>query len=207
MNDALEYINSHGSRGAAIREEFFRLNAESIRAAALETAARISQGGKLLICGNGGSAADAQHIAGEFVNRFLLDRPGLPAIALTTDTSILTAIGNDLGYDQVFSRQVEALGNEGDVLLAISTSGNSPNVLAALEAARKKGLFTIGLSGPGGGRMVCDLLIAVPGGDTPLIQEIQLAAEHVFCAVTDHYLFENPGAIASFLRDAQGKDA
>ncbi|MCS6855220.1 MAG: SIS domain-containing protein, partial [Elioraea sp.] len=130
-------------------------------------------GGKLLLCGNGGSAADAQHWAGELVSRFAYDRPGLPAIALTTDTSILTAIGNDFGYERVFARQVEALGRPGDVFFALSTSGRSPNVLAALAAARARGLRTVGFTGAGGGEMasLCDVLLRVPHEATPRIQE------------------------------------
>ena len=145
-DSALKIIARHAAEGARLREEFFRQRGDTLREAALEAAAAIASGGKILFCGNGGSAADAQHLAAEFVNRFLMDRPALPAIALTTDSSALTAIGNDMGYHEVFARQVEALGRPGDMLVAISTSGNSPNVLRALETAGRGGLFTVGLS-------------------------------------------------------------
>jgi D-sedoheptulose 7-phosphate isomerase len=156
--------------------------------------AALRAGRKLLFCGNGGSAADAQHWAGELVSRFHYDRPGLPAIALTTDSSILTAIGNDYGYDRVFARQVEALGVAGDVLVAISTSGNSPNVVAAIEAARGQGLATIGFTGQGGGRMaaLCDVCIRIPSTSTPRIQEGHEVLGHALCALIEATLFPRP---------------
>jgi D-sedoheptulose 7-phosphate isomerase len=151
-------------------------------------------GGKLLLAGNGGSAADAQHIAGEFVSRFAYDRPGLAAVALTTDTSILTAIGNDYGYELLFARQVRALGRAGDILLAYSTSGRSPNVLRALEAARELGLVTVGFTGNRGGPMreLCDHLLEVPSADTPKIQEGHLVLGHVFCGLVEREMFPRP---------------
>lgn len=160
------------------------------RAAEMVTAA-LRQGRKLLLCGNGGSAADAQHWAGELVSRFNYDRPGLPAIALTTDTSILTAIGNDYGFDRVFSRQVEALGQPGDVLFALSTSGRSRNILAALQAARERGLGTVGFTGAYGGDMpqFCDLLIRVPSDSTPRIQEGHEVLGHAICALVEAAIF------------------
>ncbi|MFM2147699.1 MAG: hypothetical protein RLZZ187_5 [Pseudomonadota bacterium] len=156
--------------------------------------AALRAGRKLLFCGNGGSAADAQHWAGELVSRFHYDRPGLPAIALTTDSSILTAIGNDYGYDRVFARQVEALGVAGDVLVAISTSGNSPNVVAAIEAARAQGLATIGFTGQGGGLMaaLCDVCIRIPSTSTPRIQEGHEVLGHALCALIEATLFPRP---------------
>ncbi|MGG5821405.1 D-sedoheptulose-7-phosphate isomerase [Falsiroseomonas sp. HW251] len=164
---------------------------ETAAAAARACVAALRAGRKLLICGNGGSAADAQHWAGELVSRFHYDRPGLPAIALTTDSSILTAIGNDYGYDRVFARQVEALGVAGDVLLAISTSGNSPNVIAALQAARERGLGTIGFTGAAGGRMaaLCDHCIRIPSDSTPRIQEGHEVLGHAICAMIEAELF------------------
>ena len=155
---------------------------------------RYEAGHKLLIAGNGGSAADAQHIAAEFVSRFNFDRPGLPALALTTDTSILTAVGNDYGYDQLFRRQIEANGVAGDVFLGISTSGNSPNILQALEAARLKGITTIGLTGQQGGSMreLCDHCLCVPSGDTPRIQEAHILIGHTICGMVELALFEDP---------------
>jgi len=153
-------------------------------------------GNKLLIAGNGGSAADAQHIAAEFVSRFNFDRPGLPAMALTTDTSILTAIGNDYGYEKLFRRQIEANGVSGDVFLGISTSGNSPNLLEALEAARVKGIMTIGLTGQTGGKMrdLCDHCLCVPSNDTPRIQEAHILIGHTLCAMVELAMFEDTGS-------------
>jgi D-sedoheptulose 7-phosphate isomerase len=150
------------------------------------------QGNKLLICGNGGSAADAQHVAGEFVNRFRYDHAALPAIALTTDTSILTCIGNDSSFENIFSRQVEALARPGDILVGISTSGGSPNVLKALDAARMLGVTTIGFTGQKGReRMgaVCDLCLAIPSNDTPRIQESHIFVWHVICGMVEQTLF------------------
>jgi D-sedoheptulose 7-phosphate isomerase len=151
-------------------------------------------GHKLMVAGNGGSAADAQHIAAEFVSRFNFDRPGLPALALTTDTSILTAVGNDYGYEQLFRRQVEANGVGGDVFLGISTSGNSPNILQALQAARLKGITTFGLTGKTGGKMrdLCDHCLCVPSEDTPRIQEAHILIGHTLCAMVELALFEDP---------------
>jgi len=164
-------------------------------AAAAETCiACMKNGGKLLLAGNGGSAADAQHIAGEFVSRFAFDRPGLPAIALTTDTSILTAIGNDYGYEKLFTRQVQAHGDKGDVFIAYSTSGKSPNILAALVEARSRGLICIGLTGNRGGPMrdLCDHLFEVPSSDTPKIQEGHLVLGHILCGLIENALFTPP---------------
>jgi D-sedoheptulose 7-phosphate isomerase len=144
-------------------------------------------GGKLLVCGNGGSAADAQHIAGEFISRLMYDRRPLPAIALTTDTSGLTATSNDYGYEYVFERQVLALSGRGDVLLGISTSGRSRNVLRALEAARDRGLVTLGFAGQHGGKMreLCDVVFEAPSDHTPVIQQIHITAAHILCALVE----------------------
>ena len=150
----------------------------------------LRDGGKLLIAGNGGSAADAQHVAAEFLSRFGFDRTPLPAIALTTDTSVLTAIGNDYGFERVFERQVRGLGHKGDVFVAISTSGQSPNVIAALRAAREIGMTTIGFCGSGGEmRPLCDLILVVPSEQTALIQQIHLTAFHAICAIVERELF------------------
>ena len=147
--------------------------------------------GKLIIAGNGGSAADAQHFAGELVSRFNFDRPPLSAIALTTDSSILTAIGNDYGYENVFARQIQAHGRTGDVFIAISTSGNSPNILKAIEAAKSIGLVVIGLTGRSGGKMkdMCDVCLCAPSDSTPRIQECHLFFEHTLCACIEESLF------------------
>ncbi|AEA34634.1 D-sedoheptulose 7-phosphate isomerase [Hippea maritima] len=149
------------------------------------------KGNKLLIAGNGGSAADAQHIAGELVSKFYFDRPALPAIALTTDTSIITAIGNDYGYEYLFSRQIEANGVKGDVFLGISTSGNSKNIIEGLKTAKEKGLITIGLTGESGGKMknLCDYCICVPSRETPRIQEAHILIGHILCSVIEEAIF------------------
>jgi len=146
---------------------------------------------KLLIAGNGGSAADAQHFAGELVSRFYFDRPALAAMALTTDTSILTAIGNDYGYEDIFSRQIQAHGQQGDVFIAISTSGNSPNIIKAIHEAKAKRMMVIGLTGQSGGAMkpLCDICFCVPSNSTPRIQEGHLLIEHGLCACIEDELF------------------
>ncbi len=151
----------------------------------------LKRGNKLLFAGNGGSAADAQHWAGELVSRFNFDRPGLAAIALTTDTSILTAIGNDYGYDYVFARQVEALGRNGDLLFVISTSGNSKNIVRAIQAARAAGIGVIGFTGQGGGAMaeLCDICLRMPSGETPKIQEGHEFLGHLICGLIEHEIF------------------
>ncbi len=165
--------------------------ADTLVVIAERTAAAMHAGGKLLIAGNGGSAADAQHLVAEFVARLTVNRPALRAVALTVDSSILTAIGNDLGFDQVFARQIEAIGQPGDLFLGISTSGNSPNILAALTQAKQQGLVTIGLTGQGGGKMaeVCDHLLAIPSTVTMNIQESHLALEHIFCMLVERCYF------------------
>lgn len=150
----------------------------------------LAGGGKVLFCGNGGSAADCQHLAAELVGRFAKERPALAAIALTVDTSALTAIGNDYSFDRVFARQVEALGREGDALVAISTSGRSRNVLLALEAARERGMRTLALTGEGGRGMVADLCLAVPSRETPRIQECHILLGHILCDIAESRLFQ-----------------
>ncbi len=190
--EAHKIILEHSSAGAVLREQFFSESADKIVTVARGLAVALARGCKILFAGNGGSAADSQHLAAEFVNRFLMERPPLPAIALTTDTSVLTAIGNDYGYERVFEKQVQALGQQNDVFVAISTSGNSPNLLHALRAARERGLLTVGLTGQGGGEMgpLCDYLLAVPEKRTPLVQEIHIAVGHLLCQLVDYYLFE-----------------
>ncbi len=161
----------------------------------LEKASRMAvevlkRGNKILLCGNGGSAADAQHIAAELVGRYKTERRGLPAIAITTDTSALTAIGNDYGYDRVFDRQTEALANKGDLLIGISTSGNSANVVSALKLAKEMGCSTLGFSGRDGGAMneVCDVNLVVPSDNTPRIQEMHILFGHTICQIIDDEL-------------------
>ena len=150
----------------------------------------LAKGQRIYLCGNGGSAADAQHIAAELIGRFVHDRRALPAIALTTDTSALTSIGNDYGYDEVFSRQVDGLCREGDVLIAISTSGNSGNVLKAVDAAHRAGASVIGLSGKSGGALdaKCDVSLVVPSDITARIQEMHIVIGHLICALTEEHL-------------------
>lgn len=147
-------------------------------------------GGKVILFGNGGSAADAQHLAAELVGKFKLERQALPAIALTTNTSILTALANDYGYDTVFSRQVEALANEKDIVIGLSTSGNSPNVIEAIKAAKARGARTVGLTGGNGGRLakVADLTITVPSANTPRIQEAHITIGHIVCELVEREL-------------------
>ena len=148
-------------------------------------------GNKTLIAGNGGSAADSQHIAGEFVSKFYFDRPGLASIALTTDTSIITAIGNDYGYEKLFSRQIQANGNKGDLFIGISTSGNSKNIIESLKECKDKGIITVGLTGLKGGQMadICDYCIKIPSNETPRVQESHILIGHIICAVVEEELF------------------
>lgn len=192
MSESAErMILEYAEEGAALRSRFFTDNAPLLDRVARTMAVALARGGKLLFCGNGGSAADAQHLAAEFVNRFELERPSLPALALTTDSSVLTAIGNDYGYEHVFAKQVQSLAAPGDVVVGITTSGNSPNVLAALRCAREKGCVTVGVSGRNGAVVpLCDFALLVPHDRTALIQEIHIAAGHMLCRLTDYYLFE-----------------
>ncbi|EPR35677.1 Phosphoheptose isomerase [Alkalidesulfovibrio alkalitolerans DSM 16529] len=205
MSDqALSRVLGHARQGGDLREKFFAEYGQAVVDVARLMAVSLARGGKLLFCGNGGSAADAQHLAAEFVNRFELERPPLPALALTTDTSILTAVGNDYGFEQVFQKQVQALGHKGDVLVAISTSGNSENVVLALRAAREKEMVTIGLTGQGGGEMaqMCDCLLAVPHKRTCLVQEIHITVGHMVCDLVDYFLFEAVHELTPYLDPA-----
>jgi len=164
----------------------------NVAAAAEACINALRDGGKILLAGNGGSAADAQHIAAEFMSRFAFDRQSLPAIALTTDTSILTAIGNDYGFEKLFARQVQGHGKKGDVFIGYSTSGKSANILMAFGEAREKGLICIGLTGNLGGPMteLCDILLEVPSSDTPKIQEGHLVLGHILCGIAEQKLFQ-----------------
>lgn len=187
------YIKEHFEDSIAVKTKI--LNDEKllelIKKVALETTKAYKEGKKTLLAGNGGSAADAQHIAGEFVSRFYFDRPGIPSIALTTDTSILTAIGNDYGYEKLFSRQVQAQGVEGDIFIGISTSGNSANIIEALKVCKEKGILSVGLTGESGGKMneLCDYCIKVPSNKTPGIQESHILIGHIICAIVEEELF------------------
>ena len=173
------------------KRRFFEVHADEVQRAAEMIAAAFTAGGRLLLFGNGGSAADAQHIAGELVNRFLLKRRALPAIALTTDGGVLTCIANDTGFENVFARQIEALGAKGDLCLAISTSGTSPNIVAACEQAREQGIGVIGLLGRDGGsvKSLCDLALIVESDDTQRIQEAHNLIGHILCELIEAEIF------------------
>jgi len=175
----------------AVKQALAEAASETIARAAERCAASLQAGGRILLFGNGGSASDAQHIAAELTGRLSRERPALPAIALTANTSELTALGNDYGFEHVFARLVQAHGREGDVAVALSTSGNSPNVLAAVEEARQRGLHTVGLAGKDGGKLAArvDLAIVVPSGDTQRIQESHITIGHALCELVDEALF------------------
>ena len=162
---------------------------QKIMSSAVKMAEALKDGKKILVCGNGGSAADAQHIAAELVGKFMKERIALPAIALNTNTSVITAIGNDYSYDDIFSRQIEAFGNAGDILIGISTSGNSKNVLKAFEVAKQRSIMTIALTGQSGGKMkdMVDVLINVPSNLTPRIQESHITIGHIMCEIIEEY--------------------
>jgi D-sedoheptulose 7-phosphate isomerase len=193
---ALSHINAAFKEGAELRLSVARDCGPAIVSAAQAIALCLRSGGKLLFFGNGGSAADAQHLAAEFVGRFVLERRALPAVALTTDSSILTAVGNDYGFDRVFSRQIEALGQAGDVAIGISTSGNSPNVIAALKLARSQNLKTIGLAGKDGGqlRLCSDIPLVVASPNTARVQECHIAIGHLLCELVEMDLFQSKSA-------------
>ena len=175
------------AESVALKQRFFEANAGLLVAAGRRMAECLRGGGRVLAFGNGGSAADAQHLAGELVGRFRRDRAALSAIALTTDSSVVTAIGNDMGYESVFRRQVEAHGRPGDVAVGITTSGRSPNVVQALQRARERGLVTMGLTGGGGGLLAgaVDYLIDVPHAETARIQEVHVMVVHVLCQIVE----------------------
>ena len=180
--------------GAELRLQMVETMTGEILEAARTIADAFKAGRKVLLFGNGGSAADAQHIAAEFMNRFLIERPPLPAIALTTDTSILTSISNDYAFDEVFSKQIKALGKKGDIAIGISTSGSSQNVLKAFRVAKKQGMVTIALVGEGGkAASLADIALCVPSKSTPRIQEAHVAVGHILCDLTDTLLFREVG--------------
>jgi D-sedoheptulose 7-phosphate isomerase len=187
MSSVLEDILEQMAASRALSERFWASEAQTVEAAGTALIAALRSGGKLLTFGNGGSAADAQHLANELVNRFETERRGLAAIALTTDSSNLTAISNDYAWDRVFARQIEALGTAGDVALGITTSGRSPNVLRALETAKERGLVRIGFLGGDGGpaRELCEHAIIVPHDRTARVQEVHLQVLHAVCSMVD----------------------
>ncbi|ANE34228.1 sedoheptulose 7-phosphate isomerase [Campylobacter hyointestinalis subsp. lawsonii CCUG 27631] len=188
-----QYIKSHFEDSIQVKNQILQDKAliELIQKVALITTNAYKNGFKTMLAGNGGSAADAQHIAGEFVSRFYFDRPGIPSIALTTDTSILTAIGNDYGYDRLFARQVQAQGVKGDIFIGISTSGNSANIIEALKVCKEKEIISIELTGQSGGKMadLCDYCIKVPSNCTPRIQESHIVIGHIICAIVEEEIF------------------
>ncbi|ACV24354.1 D-sedoheptulose 7-phosphate isomerase [Methanocaldococcus fervens] len=184
-------MKKYFEESANVKLKFIEENEEKLKKAIDVIYNALKEGNKILICGNGGSASDSQHFAAEIVGRFKLERKGMPAIALTTDTSILTAISNDYGFDRIFERQVEALGKEGDILVGISTSGNSENVIKAVDKAKEMGIYTIGLLGKSGGKLkdIVDLALIVPSNDTARIQECHLTIYHVICEEVEKRLF------------------
>lgn len=190
LAEVVRRVLAEGNAIAHLVERDAQIHAALVQASEA-TAAAMKAGGKFMVAGNGGSAADAQHLAAEFVSRLVKDRPAMRAVALTTDTSILTAIGNDYGFERSFARQVEALGQRGDVFMGISTSGRSSSVLRALELCRKMGIATIGLTGVPGDKMapLCDYLIRIPSEVTMYIQQAHLALEHIFCLLTERAYF------------------
>jgi D-sedoheptulose 7-phosphate isomerase len=189
--DAREWIRAAQRAHAEAAERFFGESSDKVAEVAGVLARALRAGRTIFFFGNGGSAADAQHLAAEFVNRFSADRPALAALALTTDTSVLTSVGNDSAFSRIFARQVEALGRRGDVAVGLSTSGRSPNILEGLGAARDRGLVTVGFTGADGGEMagLCRHLIRVPSRETPRIQEVHILVGHILCGLVDATLF------------------
>lgn len=177
-----------------VQDRFFEIHTQDMIEVAQAISQALSQGKKLMIMGNGGSAADAQHMAAEFINRFKIERSPLPALSLSTDTSILTAIGNDYGFDQVFEKQIQALGSPGDILLGISTSGNSPNICRGFQAGREKQITTVALTGNKGGKMIdwADRSLIVPSSETAHIQETHIFIIHLLCELVESSLFPAP---------------
>lgn len=186
--DETEIVKAELKSSADLKLKLIDTHAALIQKTADIIYTAVMKGSLLFLFGNGGSAADAQHLAAEFINRFKIERRPLPALALSTDTSVLTSIGNDYSFDEVFAKQITALGKSGDIAMGITTSGNSPNVLKAFVAAREKGLFTIGLLGKDGGkaRPMVDLAIIIDHPDTPRIQEAHITIGHILCSIIDH---------------------
>jgi D-sedoheptulose 7-phosphate isomerase len=190
----LDYIRRYLDNSIKVKNELLSRPdvLEKISEVAELVISAYKKGNKVLLAGNGGSAADSQHIAAEFVSRFFYDRPGLPAIAITTDTSMLTAIGNDYGFENLFSRQVQAQGNEGDVFIGISTSGNSKNIVKAVETAKESGIYSVVLCGETGVlKEHADYSICVPSDSTPFIQESHICIGHIICAIVERAIFPN----------------
>jgi D-sedoheptulose 7-phosphate isomerase len=186
----IDFIRRTVSESLELKKSFFAAHEETVAALAREICRALENGNKVVLFGNGGSAADAQHIAGEWIGRFQKERRGLPALALTTDTSVLTAVGNDYGFEQVFARQVRALGGKGDVAIALSTSGNSPNVLLGVAAANELGMVTAALTGGDGGRLgpMVRYHLRVPHASTARVQEVHIMIAHILCGLVDEHL-------------------
>jgi len=191
MEDRIVKIFKESSQ---IKDVFIGENIDVIVSVVEAITAALKAGNKILLFGNGGSAADAQHLAAEFINRFIIERPPLPAIALSTDTSVITSIGNDYDFSEIFSKQIRAIGQAGDIAWGISTSGSSPNVIKALEAAKKIGMVTIGLTGKDGGEIakMVDYSLNVSSSSTPRVQEVHITVGHVICEMIDFKLFQRP---------------
>ena len=191
MEDRIVKIFKESSQ---IKDVFIGENLDVIVAVVEAITAALKAGNKILLFGNGGSAADAQHLAAEFINRFIIERPPLPAIALSTDTSVITSIGNDYDFSEIFSKQIRAIGQAGDIAWGISTSGSSPNVIKAIEAAKKIGMVTIGLTGKDGGEIakIVDYSLNVSSSSTPRVQEVHITVGHVICEMIDFKLFQRP---------------
>jgi D-sedoheptulose 7-phosphate isomerase len=191
--ESLTYVKSYLDQSIEVKRKLIsnEVILSKIAASADKVTSSYKAGKKVLIAGNGGSAADSQHIAAEFVSRFFFDRPGLPAIALTTDTSMLTAIGNDYGFENLFARQIQAQGNVGDIFIGISTSGNSNNIINAVKTARQEGLFVIVFCGEGGVLAgMADIAICIPSLSTPFIQECHICVGHIICAIVEREVFK-----------------
>ncbi len=198
---AVTIIDKYAQQGAKLRSDFFSNNSQKIIEIARVMSVSLVHGGKIMFCGNGGSAADAQHLAAEFVGRFQIDRPSLPGLALNTNTSVLTALCNDFGNEYVFSKQVKALAKEGDILVGISTSGRSQNVIEAISLGKEHKIVTVGLVGKNGGSMLdlCDYGLSVPEDNTALVQEIHISVGHMLCRLVDYFLFEAVDKLQPYL--------
>ncbi len=196
MNDIARWL----TESARIKTEVAQTQSDVVEQAAKRIAQALREGNRVYLMGNGGSAADAQHIAGELINRLLLDRGPLPAMALTTDTSVLTSVANDYGFAEIFAKQIAALVKEGDIVWGLSTSGNSPNVVTAMRLAREMGATTIGLTGKSGGEMIkyCDFCVRVPSTTSPLIQETHIALGHAIVDMIERAIFEGSHAIGGY---------
>ena len=198
MGGAMEDIIAKVLQEAvSVKEDFIEKNISRLIQLAEHVSDAFGNGKKLMLCGNGGSAADAQHLAAEFVNKFQIERPPLPALALSTDTSIITSVANDYTYEEVFSKQIRALGVTGDILLAISTSGKSVNILSAARTARERGIYTVGFLGGDGGEMLklVDLALVVESYHTPRVQEVHILAGHLLCELVEHILFRRNSTV------------